>query len=256
MIILTGDVHHMSMRTNDQKLLKGVTELKITEEYLRIANSHNIRPLLFLTGRLAVEEPKLLKKIIDNYKFDIGGHTYYGYSGFFRRYYYGIYKKIFKLANGSKEIQRKDILNTLEIYKKNFNIKINAWRNHAYRNDLNTYRLLSECGIRLVSNRVVSSSVGPTLITKQLWEIPINTTPDHEHLKHSKESTHKISINGWLDKVMKELLSQKKSQIDSVVLAHPACMFIEDEFSEFKELCNFIKNNGAATAESFCEKYI
>ena len=255
MLILTGDVHHMSMKTYDQNLLKGFTELEVTEEYLKIANAYNIKPLLFLTGRLVIEESILLKKLIENYKFDIGGHTYYGYSGFLRKYYYGIYKKVFNLANGSNKIQKQDILKTLEIYKKCFNKKIIAWRNHAYRTDENTNRLLSEFGIRFVSNEVVDSLTIPKFIMKNLWEVPINTTPDHEFLQHSNNNLPKITINDWVEKIKQELLIHEKFHRDSVLLAHPACMYIEDKFLKFEELCSFIGKNKVATLQDFCRKY-
>jgi len=254
MIILTGDVHHMSMKTCDQSLLKGFTELEVTEEYLKIANKYNIKPLLFLTGRLAIEESSYIKKLIKNYKFDIGGHTYYAYSGLFRKYYYGILKKIFKLANGTTEIQKKDIIKTLEVYKKFFNKEIIAWRNHAYRTDKNTNFLLSEAGIRFVSNEV-NTITGPKFLIKNLWELPINTLPDHENLKHSNGNSTKLSINQWVDILKEELLANQNSDLDSVVLAHPACMYIEDKFSKFEELCNFIGKNNVASLSDLCKKY-
>lgn len=257
MIILTGDVHHMSMQTHDQKLLRGLSELEVTEEYLKIANSHGIIPLLFLTGRLAIEEAGLLKRLNNSYKFDVGGHTYYGNSGLYRKYYYGAFKRVFNLANGSKKNQKQDVWKTIEIYKKYLSRDIISWRNHAYRTDRNTNYILSELGVKLVSNRVVDSDIGPNFISKELLEIPINTMPDHEHLYHSKLNTKpKISVKIWVEKIKQEILLQKTLKVDSVVLAHPACMYIEDNFSQFEELCKFLASNEVATLQNFCEKYV
>ncbi len=80
MIIVSADVHHFSMGGHDQgSLAYGETELKLTEKYLAIANRYGVRPNVYMTGKIAEEEPVLLRYIAENYEMEISGHTYSAY---------------------------------------------------------------------------------------------------------------------------------------------------------------------------------
>ena len=62
MICLTGDVHHTSMQTEDQKKL-GVSEAEAALEYIRITQSFRLKTTLFVTGKAVEEEPVSLSRI-------------------------------------------------------------------------------------------------------------------------------------------------------------------------------------------------
>jgi len=55
-ICLTGDVHHSSLGTNDQRYLCGDTEVRIAARYVRLAEAHGLKLTLYVTGKTFVEE--------------------------------------------------------------------------------------------------------------------------------------------------------------------------------------------------------
>src|SRR5258706_8913995 len=77
MIVLTGDIHHMSLRTPDQARMPcGVTEVSACEKYLEIANEAAIEPTIYASGHLAHKEHSLLSRLCQKFRFELGGHTY------------------------------------------------------------------------------------------------------------------------------------------------------------------------------------
>ena len=109
-IIFTGDIHNMSMDGSDQKqalkINSGVTEVNTCEEYLRILNKYDFKPILFFTARCVIEEGNKIKSLMNKYNFFIGGHTYNAYKPklLFRSFY-----RLFKTYYPLKIIQDFDI---------------------------------------------------------------------------------------------------------------------------------------------------
>lgn len=61
-VCLTGDFHHISVRTRDKSLSKNM-EVEVDKEYLAIAENYCIKVTLFITGKSFVEENYSLKTI-------------------------------------------------------------------------------------------------------------------------------------------------------------------------------------------------
>jgi hypothetical protein len=249
MVLLTGDVHHMSLKTKDQTFLPpGTTELVLCEKYLSIANSQGIKPLLFITSRMLIDEEVLLKQLLSRFHFDIGGH-YVACSGPLRRLFFGCSRRIFNLANGPAFVQRRGIEHARQVFREKLGYKIKAWRNHAHRTDKNTNKLLAALGFSFVSNRVGNSCARPLLFDRGLWDVPINTLPDHQWLPHSLNKQPKLSVNEWVKKVLEQIENQQQLGIVSTIIAHPCCMYIEDDFRAFEDLCRGIARYKAVTFE-------
>ncbi len=64
MICITGDLHHMFLRTNEQQCLSGrQTEVRTALRYLEIAGRYHVKITLFITGRAFLEEWPDVKEV-------------------------------------------------------------------------------------------------------------------------------------------------------------------------------------------------
>jgi hypothetical protein len=244
MIFLTGDVHDMGPGMKDQmRLSHGLTEVKLCQTYLEYANAHNIRPTLFFTGRAVETEANVVRTLAHRYRFEVGGHTY-SISG--HRVARGLSRRFLGLANGPYWLQQRDMSRTLCCLRDCLRETVTAWRNHAYRTDRNTYRIAASLGIRQISNTVTGLE-GRARVIDGILEVPINTLPDHESLGHGEHERVCRSSEEWVDRVLQQIEYHQGRGMPSVILAHPLCMFIEDNFAAFKRLCAAIGTMKTAT---------
>jgi hypothetical protein len=244
MICLTGDVHHMSLYPRHQAIGDGrISEVDSLATYLSIARENGLKTTVFVTGKGVLEEGAKLADLIDPDRVEIGGHTY---SAFRPKIIYGTAARLLKLSNGPAFFQRRDIRLTVKTIAQGLGIRIRSWRDHAYRHDRNTYRLLGENGIRFVSDEVRPFNPPVSTGEKGLLSVPINTTPDHENLKHYCENAPFIAST-WVEKVIEEVRTLHELRLPAVILAHPICMFVEDRFASFQRLCERLKGYPSCT---------
>jgi len=253
MIVITGDVHHMSMKGADQQYLKQ-TEPQITEEYIDIITSYDLKVTLFVTGKAIEEEPDVFHRISKNPLVEFGGHNYYTFQP--KWLYGGVFGKLMGSNCGPKPFQNWEIKKTINKFRDVLDIDIVSWRDHGYRHDNNTYLLLAKNGIK-----VVSDEVGPGFKryrTKEgIISLPVNTPPDHDHLFHAgltekKAENYKLINNKfevglinseqWLDMLFQQFEANIKNDIISTFLLHPACMKILDDFKTLKKICSNLKS--------------
>jgi len=178
MIFITGDVHHASLKTFDQRFLdrpEPLTALK----WSGIIAGQGLRGTLFVTGRAADEDPQTLRRITDMGCIEIGGHTYNAFKN--RRLH-----EFFKLSAGSFYgplwYQRKDIQKTILSIKRATGKTITSWRSHAYRTDDLTRLALAEHAITHHSDRLDPAGLAES--HNGLTHLPINTPEDHSHVIH------------------------------------------------------------------------
>jgi hypothetical protein len=243
MIFLTGDVHQLDSRMNDQKRAGEITEVSISQSYLEIANSYGIAPTLFFTGLAVVREWEPIREMMRQRQFEIGGHTY---SANRARWLMAGSRRVLDLANGPRWYQKKDMAATLSVIRRHLGFSVVCWRNHAYRMDRNTYSIASELGVTHVSNVVAGLEAGVRAVGAMV-EVPINTLPDHETLGHDSHPRRCRDARDWAEKVLEQVEFQQSHGISSVVLAHPLCMFIEDRFAAFEYLCRSLSRWPAGT---------
>ena len=81
-VCITGDVHHMSLKTSDQKFLPG-TEVDAMAEYVDILDQYNLKGTFFITGRTIKEESGKLKQLIKHNNIEFGGHNYFAFRPIF-----------------------------------------------------------------------------------------------------------------------------------------------------------------------------
>lgn len=126
---------------------------------------------------------------------------------------------------------------TIRCIRERTNVSVTSWRNHAYRTDRNTHKIAASLGIRRVSNCVtgVEGTIRPL---DGIFEVPINTPPDHESLGHDYHARRFRSVHGWVDEVLRQVEYQQAHNLPSVILAHPLCMFVEENgLAAFERLC-------------------
>jgi hypothetical protein len=239
MIVLTGDIHHMTLRTPDQaRLPRGVTEVSACEKYLEIANEAAIEPTIYTSGQLARNEHSALLRLCEKFRFELGGHTY---TCMTPRLLYAFSRSVLGRANGPRFYQSMDIAWTLGALAAVACAPIRSWRNHAYSHDCNTVSLLARYGMRSVSNHVDAGGCVAPIDTPygRVWNIPINTPPDHENLHPDigSDGNSKFSdASHWAAEVLRQVERNEMASTPSVILAHPACMAVADDMVALKWL--------------------
>jgi hypothetical protein len=247
-IVLTGDVHHMSMRTRDQLYLSGISEVDAAAKCADIAAASEVRLTLFLTGRCALEEPAAVRALAARENVEIGGHNYWAFRP--RWLYNGLFRRILRRPNGPSWFERYEIRRTREILR-GVGAEIVSWRDHGYRHGRRTYEILSQEGLINVSDDVDPEALGPRRIGGIL-SVPINVLPDHEHVRHAEVREACVrEPSGWQSRFPGALydadewggvaLQQAEALLERgglpTLLAHPACMEIADGMATFRRLC-------------------
>lgn len=255
-VCLTGDVHHMSLETRDQKYLDG-TEIEAALEYAHIANSHGLPVTLFVTGKAAVEEPEEVERLAALDNVEIGGHNYYAFDTPLHKLFRGMTGS----WNGPRSFQSWEVGRTVDALKAR-GATVTSWRDHAYRHDSNTTRILANHQITHFSDAVepdgtVRSEDGVTVV-------PVNTPPDHEHVYHAFRNPEfvaesdfegpfgdeSVQPSEWLDWVVDRLEPHVEARRVATVLAHPACMRLADGFDTFDALCDHVSAHTTSTVSS------
>jgi len=267
MILLTGDVHHMSLKTKDQQYMP-CTEMEAAVRYARIARQNGLKVTLFITGKSAIEEPTLLRVLANMENVCLGGHNFYA---FHPKWLYKILNHLFCTKNGPSFLQEWEIRKTKDVFYSLCGVRIDSWRDHGYRQDKNTYRLLLRNKITYISDDVGPEFSGPYEVQPGQFSIPINVLPDHDHLVHGSFTTTIQKNNpkrrSLFDKGLysaKEWLELVKTQVTEIVrqgnvatlLVHPACMMILDDFFTFMKLCKFLQDFESEFIDTSVTKYV
>lgn len=248
-VCLTGDVHHRSLRTGDQSILDR-SEPKTAVEYAELVEDAGIDATLFLTGRTVEEDPSVIQRLNDFDCVEVGGHNYGAFtvpwvprSGIL----FKGYRKAFEV-NCPRWVQRRGIQKTCELLESVSVDRIVSWRDHGFNSDANTYELLASAGIRYVSDERAPDRLRPYKTSNDdLFEVPINVPPDHDHIRHGEIkqradwsdpfSGDVYSGKEWLYRVLAAVKRIDKEGGLATILAHPACMALVDDFEVFARLC-------------------
>lgn len=260
MIVLTGDVHHMSMETRDQRYLTD-TEPRISETYADIAERHGLKVTFFATGKALEEEPRVFQRLARREHVELGGHNYYAFQPCWL--YNWIFYRTFGLWNGPSAFQDWEIQKTIDQFREITGVRIRAWRDHAYRRDHNTYRLLAKNDIQVVSDEVGPKWEGPYQHEDGIVSLPVNIMPDSDHmyhgyfrptttkdwkLKRSRFPSDMMWPNKWLECVKSNIKKTLDKGGIPCLLVHPAPMKIAGNFEVLDRLCAFLSGYKSITA--------
>lgn len=259
MICLTGDVHHMTMRTSDQTRLAG-TEASAALDYAEIAAAKGIKVTLFATGRSVVEETPVFREIGRVPGVELGGH---GHRGRRPRWLYELgFRRALGQANGPPSFEAREIGRTVRAFREGLGRDIRSWRDHAYRRGPRTYRLLAAAGVVAVSDEPADGSAAPRRVDG-LVSLPINVWPDHDCLAHGRYAgalprrvreaapwlpERYLAAGEWLAAVLGQVDRIERRGGLATLLVHPACMGVLDGFATFRRLCAALGGAVSVTA--------
>lgn len=247
-VCLTGDVHHMSLKTRDQEYMDR-TEVEAAIEYAEIAGKFNVPVTLFITGKAAKEEPEKVRRLATMDHVEIGGHNFWAFGTPLHK----LFRGLLGTWHGPRWFQAWEIRKTINTFD-DLGIKISSWRDHAYRYNKDTINLLKKSSITYFSN--VVEPKGEVRIKNGVTVLPINTPPDHEHIYHGFRTpefvseddfegpfgTQSYDVGNWINWVLECAESNCREDRVSTILAHPACMSLVDEFDSFEILCTEIND--------------
>ncbi len=254
MICLTGDIHHMSLKTGNQAHCD-ITEIQVARRYLKLLEEAKVKVTFFITGKCFAEEWEELKPVCEHPLVEVGGHTY---AAFQPEWWHRAWKKINGSYNGPAWYQRRDVQKTVNIIEQKTRRKIVCWRNHMYMHGPFTEEVLWSCGIKVCSDGVKRGSTGPVRHPSGLLNFPLNVMPDHEHLYHAERTPEWVEwwvrrynwsddygsasycIEEWTDRVIEELRQHQQAHILSNMLIHPITLYLCDRFRSFERILDVI----------------
>jgi peptidoglycan/xylan/chitin deacetylase (PgdA/CDA1 family) len=278
MICLTGDIHHSSLGTNDQRFVDYPrdSEIKIAVRFARLVQRYGLKATFYVTGKTLAEEWEDFRPIAEAEEVEIGGHTYDGLpANRMARLWYrmrGLCPPSHGYRHGSRRKQKRDIMRTVGIIKEKTGRDVLSWRSHGLVRDRNTYPLLAECGIRMISDEISDTKYVPEETPEGLLSHPMNVLPDHDHLLHAhrdREFVEKAkqrgygadcfgcesyTIDGWGEIVKQQVDRSEHSGGVATVLMHPVCQFLADGFKTAEVLLKLFSRHETVWARDLLEK--
>lgn len=257
MICLTGDIHHMSLRTGNQAHCD-ITEIQVARRYLDMLTEAGVNVTFFVSGKCFEEEWEDLRPICEHPLVEIGGH---GYSCFQPALWHRVWKKIDGSYNGPAWYQRRDAQRTIDLIQRKCGTRIRCWRNHMYMHGPFTERVLKASGIYIISDGVKRASNGPIRHPSGIYNFPLNVMPDHEHLYHAERTpewvawwvkryhwsddygTESYYVEEWTERVLEELRLHEAAGILSNMLIHPITLYLCDRLKSFERILAFLSEH-------------
>ena len=254
MICLTGDIHHSSLKTGNQQHCE-ITEIQVTQKYLRSLESREIKVTFFISGKCFAEEWNDVKVLCDHPLVEVGGHTF---NCFAPELPYRIWNKLTGNYNGPAWAQHRDARKTIDLIREKTGKTIGVWRNHMYMHGPNTERILAECGIKVCSDGVKRAGNGLEPHPSGIFNFPLNIIPDHEHLYHAERTPEWVAdwierydwsddygsdsyfVDEWTDIVLEGLKHRESLGIVSNMIIHPITLYLCDRFRSLNRILDYI----------------
>ena len=258
-VVLTGDVHQW-IDSSDRAYARE-TECALAVEYARIAGRHGLKVTLFFTGRAIIEDPTSVRKLLDEENVEVAGH---GWDSFRPRWRYRVLGKLFGSPHGSSAMQTRMVERTCVAIERTTARPVLSWRNHAYFFDAHTSRALADAGVRVWSDEVDLERTGPHRHGSGVTILPINTTPDHEHLYHGDQAPEAVPPakrpqydhpDAWREAVSKQADAIVTGGGVATILAHPLCMKVVDDWRTFDRLCASLSRYPSAWAAEVADEH-
>lgn len=251
-VVLTGDVHQWIDSADRQ--YANETESALALEYARIAGRHGLKVTLFLTGRAVIEDEATVRTLLEEENVEAGGH---GWDSFRPEWRYRVSSKLLGSPHGIGAMQARMVRRTCRNIERVTEQRVLSWRNHAYWFDSRTARVLADAGIRVWSDEVDPGRVGPYRHGTGVTVLPINTTPDHEHVYHGGQTIETVPAarrpsyaapQTWREGVLQQVESIRARGGVATILAHPLCMKVADDWRTFERLCSSLSGHPSAWA--------
>lgn len=241
-IVLTGDVHEKLRGAQDQRFTSR-SEFGLAADYAPIAAQHGLKVTLFVTARAISTNTKLVNSLLETGNVEVGGH---GWDALRPQWWHGGLNRLIGSPHGPAWLQRRMIRRTCTVIQNLTGQPVQSWRNHAYRHDPYTPRLLAAAGIKVWSDAVEPAMPGPAQHPDGVTVLPINTLPDHENLLHGTRTSGSTNAHSsytpekWCELVCSQVQTIVSRGGTATILAHPICMKICNDWETFDRLCQFL----------------
>ncbi|MBM4395523.1 MAG: polysaccharide deacetylase family protein [Deltaproteobacteria bacterium] len=250
MICLTGDLHHRSLRTDNQRH-SDLSELECARRYLALLEDAGVKVTFFASGRCFVEDWDELAPIAAHPLVELGGHNW---SCLTPAIVHRVWRKAIGSYNGPPWWQELDARLTIEAARRRTGRTIRVWRNHMYMHGPWTEQVLRRAGIALVSDGVRRDATGPERHPSGILTFPLNVIPDHEHLYHAERTPEWVArwqaryrwsddfgpdsyrIGDWVEIVLANLRDNEARGAVSNMIVHPITMWLCDRFEGFRRI--------------------
>ena len=254
MIVLTGDIHHSSLRTGNQRA-SDIPEAVAAQRALRLAEEAGVKVTYFVSGRSLAEEWDLVEPICNSESVELGGHNW---SCFQPAIVHRVCLKLTGSYNGPQWMQRRDARRTIDIIRRRTGRRIRCWRNHMYMHGPDTEAALQAEGIQIVSDGVSRDSTGPERHPAGISTFPLNVIPDHEHICRAERTPAWVErwqrrygwsddfgpasyfVHEWIEMVLDQLRHNEAAGVVSNLIVHPITMYLADGFASYRRLIDFL----------------
>ncbi len=240
-IVLTGDVHQRLSGAADQRRTDR-TEPELALEYARIAAEYGLKVTLFITARAILQNAAAAETLSRMDNVEIAGH---GWDALRPLWWHGVLNLLTGSPHGPARLQQHMIRRTCAVIGDLTGRPVRSWRNHAYRHDEHTARLLASAGVLVWSDVVNPRLRGPAGHRDGVTLLPINTLPDHENMSHHGRGVHGGSDDAlapaqWCQRVCEQVDEIAARGGTATILAHPICMQVADQWMTYDRLCRFL----------------
>lgn len=250
MICLTGDLHHQSLQTGNQKACD-ISEIQVARRFVELLEQHEVKATFFVTGQAFDEEWSDLKPICEHPLIETGGHTY---ACFEPSLLHRAWKKLAGNYNGPHFYEKRDVQRCIDSIEQRTGQKIESWRNHMYMHGPNSAKILAEAGIKICSDELDPQAQGARRHPAGLWSLPINVMPDHEHLYHAERTPAWVKwwqqrynwsdpwgpdsyfVEEWTDRVIAQVRANRERSAISTLIIHPITLYLCDGFRSLARL--------------------
>jgi peptidoglycan/xylan/chitin deacetylase (PgdA/CDA1 family) len=279
MICLTGDIHHSSLKINEQRFIPDPrdSEVRIAARYLRLVERFGLKITFYVTGKTLVEEWADFQPIARSPLVEIGGHTYGGLPRSFvsrvKGCLTGTPTVSHRATPGTRRAQVRDTRRMIAAAENRTGARIVSWRSHGLVYDHRTYPILGAAGIRFISDDLSWDKHFPERTPEGLISHPINVIMDHDHIYHAHRTEAYVErqkknwtfrndptresyrIDRWAEIVKDQVRSIEKDGGVATILMHPLCMYIADEFETARGLLEFVSRYQTIWARE-AERYL
>lgn len=260
MICLTGDLHHASLGTGNQRHCD-ISEIQVARRYLDLLDEAGVKVTFFVSGRSFVEEWEDLRPIAEHPLVELGGHNW---SCFQPEILHRASKKLLGSYNGPPLLQRLDARRTIDVVRRRTGRTIRLWRNHMYMHGPFTEGVLAGEGIALCSDGTDRNAMGPVKHPAGIHNFPLNVIPDHEHLYHAERTPewvatwqkryrwsddwgpHSYRIEEWVEIALEDLRRNEERGAISNMIIHPITMYLCDNFRGFRRILDYLESRRTA----------
>jgi hypothetical protein len=257
-VVLTGDVHQWI--DSADRAYANETECALALKYARIAGRHGLKVTLFFAGLAVIEDTANVRALLAEENVEFGGH---GWDSFRPPWRYRVLNRLFGSPHGSNAMQARMVRRTCITIDRITGRQIQSWRNHAYGFDANTPHVLADAGIRVWSDEVDPDRIGPHAHRSGITILPINTTPDHEHIYHGGQTLDTIPVakrpqydhpDAWRESVSRQAETIVAQGGVATILAHPLCMKVVDDWETLERLCSSLSRHPSVWAAEAAER--